>query len=80
MSGRGAATRIEVCFISELYTLLRLLKASAEGVFMFQDVDVEVKINKKNLSLFFFCHFFKRSFRKDNIVSEHFASLGLMSR
>lgn len=44
MSGRGSATGIEVCFISELYTLLRLLKAPAEGVFILEDVDVKVKM------------------------------------
>lgn len=53
MSGREAATGIEVCFISELYTLLRLLKASAEGVFMFQDVDI-VKMRKASPFPFFF--------------------------
>lgn len=51
MSGREAATGIEVCFISQLYTLLRLLKASAEGVFVRQDVDV-VKMRRASLLRF----------------------------
>lgn len=54
MSGRGSATRIEVCFISELYTLLRLLKALAEGVFILEDVDVKVKIWRASLLRVFF--------------------------
>jgi len=43
MSGRGTATRTEVCFISELYALLRLLKAPAKGVLVLQDVDARGK-------------------------------------
>lgn len=58
MLSRGAAAGIEVCFISELYTLLRLLKAPTEGVFMLEDVDVEVKM-RVLLSRFFF--FFKKT-------------------
>jgi len=54
MSGREAATGIEVCFISELYTLLRLLKASAEGVFMFKDVDIVKMKRRRPLTIFFF--------------------------
>jgi len=43
MSGRGTTTGTEVCFISELYTLLRLLKAPAKGVLVLADVDARSK-------------------------------------
>jgi hypothetical protein len=43
MSGGGTTTGTEVCFISELYTLLRLLKAPAKGVLVLEDVDAKGK-------------------------------------
>jgi len=51
MLGREANTKIEVCFISVLYTLLRLLKARAEGAFVFQDIDIEVKMKETLLRI-----------------------------
>lgn len=63
MSDEGTAYRDRrrrgrYAFISELYTLLRLLKALAESVFMLEDVDVEVKMRVSFTGGFFLFFFF----------------------